>query len=317
MSEFDIFNLGVNDVDTHKEEEKKYDFYKPSASDGKDGVYRALIRFVPNPNNPRMSLVRKWVHWLKDSDGNGRLVDSPSSIGQPCPIADAFFKLRNSKSALDQKMSENLKRREQYFAIVKIIKDPQDPSLDGQYKIFKFGYKIKEKIDEELNPAFGEPTQVFDLFNGKNFELVISRQGEYNNYDKSKFSAQNTPIQFGDSPLDRTQESMQSFKEDLIENAPDLGKYEYQPWDDDTRDFVNKVIGQYVSNPGAAIDNVVNKKKITKKEAAVATVTQSADDDFMENFNETETATTNENQTTESDDVDDLDSFLDGLNSSM
>jgi len=196
MAEFDIFNLSVTDVDTHETAtaSSTNDVYKPTADQGKDGTYKALIRFVPNPANPRNSLVKKYVHWLTDASGEGKLVDSPTSIGEKCPIADAFFKLRKSDSAVDRKMSEKLKRREQYYALIKVIKDPQFPENDGTYKIFKFGYKIKEKIDEELKPAFGEPTQVFDLFEGKNFELIITRQGDFNNYDKSKFSASRSAI---------------------------------------------------------------------------------------------------------------------------
>ena len=188
MADFDIFNLNIADVDTHETQSKasSNEVYKPSADEGKDGVYKALIRFVPNPTNPRNSLIKKYVHWLTTPDGNGKIVDSPSTIGEKCPIAEAFFKLRKSDSAVDRKMSDRLKRREQYYSLVKIIKDPQNPESEGTYKIFRFGFKIKEKIEEETKPAFGEPTQIFDLFNGKNFELIITRQGDFNNYDKSK-----------------------------------------------------------------------------------------------------------------------------------
>ncbi|MGY8865533.1 MAG: hypothetical protein ACKVJK_07850, partial [Methylophagaceae bacterium] len=187
---FDIFNLGVEDVETHQPERTTVnEIYKPTADDGKDGTYKALIRFVPNPENPRKSLIQKYVHWLTNSNGDGKLVDSPQTIGEHCPIADVFWKLRKSDSAVDRKSSEKLKRRQQYYSLIKIVKDPQNPEMEGTYKVFKFGYKIKEKIDSELKPDFGEPTQVFDLFEGKNFELVITRQGEYKNYDKSKFSS--------------------------------------------------------------------------------------------------------------------------------
>ena len=147
MAEFDIFNLNIDDVDTHETQSKSTtnEIYKPTADEGKDGTYKALVRFVPNPKNPRQSLIKKYVHWLTDASGDGRIVDSPSTIGDKCPIAEAFFKLRKSESAVDRKMSEKLKRREQYYSLIKIIKDPQHPELDGTYKIFRFGFKIKEK----------------------------------------------------------------------------------------------------------------------------------------------------------------------------
>jgi len=275
MADFDIFNLGVEDVETHAPQQttSANEVYKPTADDGKDGTYKALIRFVPNPENPRKSLIQKYVHWLVNSNGDGKIVDSPSTIGEHCPIADVFWKLRKSDSAVDRKSSDKLKRRQQYYALIKVIKDPQNPEFEGQYKVFKFGYKIKEKIDAELKPDFGEPTQVFDLFEGKNFELIINRQGEYNNYDKSKFSSSRSAIILGDTPAERSKESMETIKEEL-NNAPDLSNYDYQVWDEDTREFVNGVLRMYL-NPGESIGNVVNnpgpaKTETKKEEVAVA-----------------------------------------------
>lgn len=308
MAEFDIFNLSVTDVDTHETAaaSSTNDVYKPTADQGKDGTYKALIRFVPNPANPRNSLVKKYVHWLTDASGGGKLVDSPTSIGEKCPIADAFFKLRKSDSAVDRKMSEKLKRREQYYALIKVIKDPQFPENDGTYKIFKFGYKIKEKIDEELKPAFGEPTQVFDLFEGKNFELIITRQGDYNNYDKSKFSASKSAISIDGKTAEKTKEVMSTIKAEL-DKAPSLEPYEYKPWDDEARDFVNSILRQYL-NPGSAMDEIVNTKKATKATAA-AKVQESSDDfDF-----DTTSAPTASATTSSVDSSDDLDAFLNDL----
>mgnify|MGYP000600178031 CR=1 FL=1 len=309
MAEFDIFNLSVTDVDTHETAtaSSTNDVYKPTADQGKDGTYKALIRFVPNPANPRNSLVKKYVHWLTDAAGEGKLVDSPTSIGEKCPIADAFFKLRKSDSAVDRKMSEKLKRREQYYALIKVIKDPQFPENDGTYKIFKFGYKIKEKIDEELKPAFGEPTQVFDLFEGKNFELIITRQGDFNNYDKSKFSASRSAINIDGKTAEKTKEVMSVIKAEL-DKAPSLEPYEYKPWDDEARDFVNSILRQYL-NPGSAMDEIVNTKKTATKAKAAAKVEESSEDfDF-----DTTPASSASATTSSVDSSDDLDSFLNDL----
>jgi len=300
MADFDIFNLGVEDVETHQPQASTSanEVYKPTADDGKDGTYKALIRFVPNPENPRNSLIQKYVHWLTDANGNGKLVDSPSTIGEKCPIADVFWKLRNSDSAVDRKASDKLKRRQQYYSLIKIIKDPQNPALEGTYKVFKFGYKIKEKIDAELKPDFGEPTQVFDLFEGKNFELIITRQGEYNNYDKSKFSSSRSAVDVNGEPAERTKESMAAIKAELDE-APSLATYDYKAWDGETRDFVNGVLKMYL-NPGDAISEISTsstpKKSAPKKEKVAEAV-----------------AAPTSSSTTEVSSDDDLDSFLNDL----
>jgi len=299
MADFDIFNLGVEDVETHQPQASSSanEVYKPTADDGKDGTYKALIRFVPNPENPRNSLIQKYVHWLTDANGNGKLVDSPSTVGEKCPIADVFWKMRNSDSAVDRKASEKLKRRQQYYSLIKIIKDPQNPDLEGTYKVFKFGYKIKEKIDAELKPDFGEPTQVFDLFEGKNFELIITRQGEYNNYDKSKFSSSRSAITINGEEAERSKEVMGTIKGEL-ETAPSLATYDYKAWDGETRDFVNGVLKMYL-NPGDAITEVSTssapKKTEPKKEKVAEAVSSSS------------------TTTTDVSNEDDLDSFLNDL----
>ena len=305
MADFDIFNLSVSDVDTHETASNTREevIYKPTADDGKDGTYKALIRFVPNPENPRKSLVRKYVHWMTDASGTGRLIDSPASVGEKCPIQDAFFRLRKSDSAVDRKMSEKLKRREQYYSLIKIIKDPQRPELEGQYMIFKFGNKIKEKIDEELKPSFGESTQVFDLFEGKNFELIITRQGEYNNYDKSKFSSSRSAVIVDGKAAERTKEAMASIKAEL-DQAPKLEVYEYKPWDDQTRDFVNSVLGQYV-NPSEAMTAVTSKAAPAAKKVYTPEVEAAFDLDNVSSEPAGSTAKVS--------DDDDLESFLNDL----
>jgi hypothetical protein len=316
MADFDIFNLSVSDVETHetKSSSSTNEIYKPSADDGKDGTYKALIRFVPNPTNPRNSLVKKYVHWLTDANGDGRLIDSPSTVGDKCPIADAFFKLRKSDSAVDRKMSDKLKRREQYYSLIKVVKDPQNPELEGTYKVFKFGYKIKEKIEEETKPAFGEPTQIYDLFEGKNFELIITRQGEYNNYDKSKFSATRSAIAIDGKPAERNQEAMTSIKGEL-DTAPSLDPYGYKKWDAETLDFVNGILRQYL-NPGSSMDSVISTPKPAAKKAAVKEAAPVTGNDANFEFPDTMTATPTAAETkssTASADSDDLDSFLDEI----
>lgn len=287
MAEFDIFNLGVGDIETYKPKESGgSDLYKPTADQGKDGTYRALVRFVPNPKNPSKSIVRKYVYWLEDGNGNGSYYDSPSTVGDFCPVQDLFFKLRNSESAVDRKMSENLKRREVFYSLVQIIKDPNNPDLEGKVKVFKYGYKVKQKIDEELNPQFDEPTQVFDIFEGKNFELVITKQGGYNAYDSSRFQGKKSAMAINGREIENNTSDKQAVM-DLLNDAPDLLAFDYKKWDEDTRSKVEGLLLQYKS-PGSAKAVVTNSAPAPKKEAAPAKVTESESEgtdslnDFLE-----------------------------------
>lgn len=305
MSNFDIFNLGVKDIPTGNEEKKESVFYRPSADKGgKDGIYRALIRFLPNPVNPQKSLVRKFVYWLEDAEGNAAYYDCPSTVGDKSPIQDTFFKLRKSESAADQKMAEKLKRREVYYSLVQIIKDPNDPELDGKIKIFKFGYKIKQKIDEELTPQFDEPTQVFDLYNGKNFELTISKQGGFNNYDSSKFQGSKSRIKLNGEELGNTEADKANMLE-YLNSAPKLDEVEYKPWDDETRAKVHSILNQFRS-PGDAIETITNTSSQVNDDIDTMVTPKPV-------ANEPQVSAPVEQPAASNATEDDLDSFLDNL----
>lgn len=307
--EFDIFNLSVDDIDSYQRTESKgSDLYKPTADQGKDGVYTSLIRFVPNPKNPQKSIVRKFVYWLEDGEGKGAYYDSPSTIGEKCPVQDLFFKLRNSESAVDKKMAEKLKRREIYYSLVQIIKDPQNPDMEGSVKVFKYGYQIKQKIDEELNPQFDEPCQVFDLFEGKNFELKVTKSAGYNSFTASKFQGKRTALTIDGNAMGNTGDDRKKIMEYLKE-VPELDSFDFKPWDDSTRNNVERILDNYRS-PGSAIGNV---SRGNKKEESYSSL-----DDF--NFDNEPAAPKKEaakpkqvEEETSSDDGDDLNDFLKGL----
>lgn len=260
MAEFDLFNLSVSDVDLYnKEAKKETSIYSPSADKGKDGTYRSLIRFIPNPKNPTKSIVRKFTYWLEDpSTGNKGYFDCPSTVGEKSPIQDLFFKLRNSESAVDKKMSESLKRREVFYSIIQVVKDPQDTEQEGKFKIFKYGYKIKQKIDDELNPQFDTPTQIFDLFEGKNFELNITKQGGFNNYDTSKFQSKTTAVTLNGKPVENSKGGRVELLK-ALEDAPLLEDFEYKTWTDEERTKLESILSYYRS-PGSSMSTITSTK---------------------------------------------------------
>jgi len=302
-NEFDIFNVSVKDLDTgERPSTAGSDLYTPKPDQGQDGIYRSLIRFLPNAKNPRKPFERKYVYWLEDREGNGFYADSPSTVGEKDPIQDMFFKLRNSESAVDKKMSEGLKRREVFYALVQIVKDPQNRDLEGQVKIMKFGYKIKTKIDEELNPQFDEPTQVFDPFEGKNFELVISKKGGFPNYDSSKFHGNKSPMTIEGEAVSNDDASRKLIL-DLLKDAPDLNAWGYKAWDDTVRGKVMNVLSQFTS-PGDSIQNITRSKP--------APVNNKVTEAAASSVKETETATA-EAPAKETGKADDFDEFINGL----
>ena len=68
MENLDIFNLSAESLVTkvNAKGEKDLEFYKPYPENGKDGVYKALIRFVPNSTDPSKSKIHKYYVYLND-----------------------------------------------------------------------------------------------------------------------------------------------------------------------------------------------------------------------------------------------------------
>lgn len=195
MSEFDLFNLSLEDFQSKEETtEKGPGLYKANPTEGKDNVYRSVIRFLPNPKDPRNSIVKKFSYWLEDSQGNAGYFDCPSTVGEKSIIGDTYWKLAKSESAFDQKQAEKIRRKEYYFSIIQIVKDPQRPELDGTLQVFRFPKTLKKFIDAQTSPSIedielsgAEPCNVYDLFEGKDFSLKVTLKGGYWNYDECKF----------------------------------------------------------------------------------------------------------------------------------
>jgi len=239
----DIFNLSTEDF-VEKSTTKESELYKPNAKDGKDNVYKALIRFVPWYKDPRKSKIKKYSYWLEDPlTGDGFSVDCPSTVNQKSVIQDTFWKLKKSQSVAEQKLSEKFKRRENYYALIQIIKDEHRPELVGKIKVLKFGQKLNAIIQSELQPEYGTPYNPFDPLNGRPMALTVTISGGFNNYDQSKFVGdKGFPALLNGKPIENSKESMQAFFEFLKTNSPDLGNYDFKEWDEELRAKVKSVI---------------------------------------------------------------------------
>jgi hypothetical protein len=238
----DIFNLNANDF-VEKTETRESELYKPDPKKGKDNVYKALIRFVPFHKDPKKSKVKKYSYWLTDPlTSESFSVDCPSSINQKSIIQDTYWKLKKSPSVAEQKMADKFKRRENYYALVQILKDDQDPSMVGKIKVLKFGQKLNNIIQGELQPEYGRPYNPFDPFKGRVMALTVTIVAGYNNYDLSKFVGEETPLLLDGKPLEQNSDSMAKFVEFLKTNSPDLSNYDYKDWTDDVREKVKSVI---------------------------------------------------------------------------
>jgi hypothetical protein len=132
-------------------------------------------------------------HAFKGPAGQWYIENSLTTIGQPDPLSEYNGKLWNSTT--DDKSPEREQVREQkrrllYISNIYIITDQLNPENEGKVKLFNYGAKIFDKLNEAMNPQFEDEKAInpFDLWDGANFKLKIRNVEGYRNYDKSEFS---------------------------------------------------------------------------------------------------------------------------------
>jgi len=241
---FDIFNLNNEDFlkQEVKGEEDVY-LYKPYPEFGKDGIYKSIIRFVPNVFNPKKSKIHYYYVWLKDPiDGTNFKVFCPSTVGKKSILKDLYWKLKNSSSAKDQELAKNFSRKEDFYSLIQIVKDPNRPDLEGKIMYFKFGKKVNDLIEQQIKPEFGNPTNPYDLFEGKNFGLHVRKVGDWNNYDLCSFIGDKCPITIDGKPVEKTEEGKIKVIEYLKTGPSDLDKFEYRDWTPEENDKIMRII---------------------------------------------------------------------------
>jgi len=266
MTEFnDIFNLSNEDF-IEKNEKKVSEYFKPDPKKGKDNTYKALIRFIPFYKDPKKSKIKKYSYWLTDPlTSDGFSVDCPSTINQKSILQDTFWKLKKSPSVAEQKLSDKFKRRENYYSLIQIVKDDQEPENVGKIKIFKFGQKLNNIIQGEIQPEYGKPSNPYDPFKGRVMALHVNIVAGFNNYDTTKFVGDESPVIIDGKPIEKTQEGMNAFVEYLKANSPALENCDFRPWTEDEKAKIKSVIENTV--PG------VRTMETTAKAAAIETPT--------------------------------------------
>jgi hypothetical protein len=236
---------------------RNLDEYKVNFKDGKGGIYDAVVRFIPNVADPSKCIMAKQISWVKNPvTQKGMYVDDPRSVGQFSPIVDMFFKCRNTNNAQIQEFGKaHLSTKQQYAALVQIIKDDNHPENVGKIKVFRFGKKLWDKLHNEEHPTVGQGYNPFHPIYGRYFHIRCVSQSGFNNFDQSSFidnrNAQGVsmtgfyyedPSMPGQLQPVTENSNQQAVADYLAANSPDLSKYDYQPWTADQQAFVDEVL---------------------------------------------------------------------------
>ena len=180
-------------LNTNQETSKGDDrFWYPATDKAGNGF--AVIRFLPAPGEEDVPFIRIWEHGFKGPTGLWYIENSLTTIGKPDPVGELNSKLWNvseDDNSPTRKQARTQKRKLTFISNIYIIQDQANPENNGTVRLFKFGKKVYDKLNEAMNPQFADedPMNPFDLWAGANFKLKIRNVEGYRNYDKSEFAS--------------------------------------------------------------------------------------------------------------------------------
>ena len=184
----------------------------------KSGNGYAVVRFLPSPEGEDLPWARIWNHGFQ-GPGGWYIENSLTTLGQKDPVSEHNSTLWNSGIEANKEVARKQKRRLNYTANVYVLKDPAHPENEGTIKLYRFGKKIFDKINDLMNPEFEDesPVNPFDLWAGANFKMKIRKVEGYSNYDKSEFEASSALLE-DDDKMEEIWKNENSLKELVSED---------------------------------------------------------------------------------------------------
>ena len=180
----------------------------------KSGNGYAVIRFLPAPTGEDVPWVRTFNHGFQ-GPGGWYIENSLTTLGKKDPVSEYNTSLWNSGIEANKDIARKQKRRLTYISNVYIVKDPSNPENEGTVRLFKYGKKIFDKVNDMMNPSFEDesPRNPFDFWEGANFKMKIRKVDGFSNYDKSEFDNPAPLIEDDDKMEEiwKTQHSLQEF----------------------------------------------------------------------------------------------------------
>ena len=187
-------------------------FWRPTLDSASNGY--AVIRFLPAVEGEDIPWVKLYSPAFKGK-GGWFIHNCPTTLGEKCPVCEANSELWNSGTESDKRIARDRKRKLNYVSNILVVEDPAAPQNKGKVFLFKYGKKIFEKIQEQMNPEFQDESAVnpFDFWKGANFKLKVRKVEGYVNYDKSEFSAASELFDGDDAKLEVLWKKQYALKE--------------------------------------------------------------------------------------------------------
>jgi hypothetical protein len=250
-------------------------FWRPELDKSGNGM--ALVRFLPAPEGEDLPWARSWNHGFQ-GPGGWYIENSLTTLGQKDPVSEYNSQLWNSGIEANKEIARKQKRRLTYVSNVLVIKDPTNPQNEGQVRLYKYGKKIWDKLNDQMNPEFEDetPCNPFDLWEGANFKLKIRKIDGFSNYDKSEFET-TTPLNEDESKMEEIWKTEHSLSE--FTDPKNFKTYT------ELKEKLDRVLG--ITTGTAERDNVPfdgGKPFIPQETAAVTAPTATAETDTGEEY---------------------------------
>jgi len=211
-------NIKKDDEKKSKSFEKDERFWVPT----KDslGVSNAVIRFIPDKEgNPFVKIYNHGFPYQVNGAKKWWIRNCINTFGydRDCPICKKNMELWNSAFESDKAIASKRKRKLQYIANIVVLKNPNCPEEEGKNYLYKFGTKIYDKIKQKMFPSETDLMDEdfkqfvpFDLYEGADFLLAVTKQGDFPNYDNSKFTKQKPLFNGDDKKIEQIMNSTYS-----------------------------------------------------------------------------------------------------------
>lgn len=211
-------------------------FWQPTVDKAGNGY--AVIRFLPaaeKDGENGLPWIRKFSHAFQ-GPGGWYIEECPTTINQDCPVCQYNSTLWKTGLESNKEIVRKQKRKVVYISNIYVVTDSGMPEHDKTVKLFRFGKKIFDKVNEAMNPQFQDETPVnpFHFYEGANLKLKIRTVEGYRNYDKSEFDAIG-PLLDDDSKLEKIWRSEHSLLEFTAAN-------QYKPFET-LKGRLDKVLG--------------------------------------------------------------------------
>ena len=210
----------------------------------KSGNGYSIVRFLPAPNGEDLPWARMWNHGFQ-GPGGWYIENSLTTQGKKDPVSEYNSRLWNSGIEANKEVARKQKRRLNYTSNVYIVKDPANPQNEGQVRLYRYGKKIFDKINDLMNPEFEDETPVnpFDLWEGANFKMKIRKVEGFSNYDKSEFDTPSALLE-DDNKMEEIWNTEHSLKEIVSDDK-------FKPFDE-LKEKLDRVLGlgnEFTSKP--------------------------------------------------------------------